>query len=174
MKVGVIAPSQIKYIASATNNSEAGIKELLTEITEILVKNNLEIVITPDKKSPLEFLGNEYIRLKGKKLYEVLPLDDKELGYKEWVNVDLGEAINCGTWRNQPEKTNEVTDFLICVGYGVGATIEIGYSKWFRKKPVFIINEMVSGKLPIEINQSLDLRYISIKELDNELKKLKK
>lgn len=173
MKVGVIAPSQIKYIAQATNNSETGIKELLTKVVEILIKNNLEIVITPDKNSPLEFIGQEYIRLKGRKVYEVLPLDDTELGYKEWVNVDLGEAINCGTWRNQPEKTNDVTDVLICVGYGVGALIEIGYSKWFRKKPVYIINELVSGKLPIEVNESLDLRYISIKELDKEIKKLK-
>jgi hypothetical protein len=173
MRAGIIAPSQIMYIAQATNNSEAGIKEMLAEIVKILIKNNLEIVITPDKNSPLEFMGKEYLRLKGKKLYEVLPLEDKELGYKEWVNTDLGEAINCGTWRNQPEKTNDVTDFLICVGYGVGAIIEIGYSKWFRKKPVFIINELVSGKLPIEVNQSLDLRYISIKELDKEIKNLK-
>lgn len=173
MKAGIIAPSQIKHIASATNNSEAAIKELLTEIVKIVIKNNLEIVITPDKKSPLEYIGKEYLRLRGKKIYEVLPLEDKELGYKEWVNVDLGEAINCKTWRNQPEKTNDITDVLICVGYGVGAIIEIGYSKWFRKKPVFIINELVSGKLPIEVNESLDLRYISIQELDKELKKLK-
>jgi hypothetical protein len=25
-----------------------------------------------------------------------LPEEDKEFGYKEWVNTELGESINCG------------------------------------------------------------------------------
>jgi len=173
MKAGVIAPSKISYIVQATKRSESEVESLLKRITKIIAENNLEIVITPDKKSPLEFVGKEYLKLKGKKLYEVLPLDDTELGYKEWVNTDLGEAINCGTWRNQPEKTNDVTDLLICVGYGVGSFIEMGYSKWFRPKPIYIINELVSGKLPMEFEKSLKIKYISVNDLDKELKKLR-
>lgn len=173
MRIGVIAPSKISYIADATGKSEAEVKNMLSEVADILAENKAELIITPDKNSPLEFIGKQYLKLKGK-VNEVLPLDDKEFGYKEWVNVDLGEAINCGTWRNQPEKTNEVTDMLICVGYGVGVLIEICYSKWFKPKPIFIIKELVSSELPIEVNQSLDLRYISIKELDNRIKGLKK
>ena len=172
MKVGVIAPSKISYIASATGRSESEVKNMLSKVAEILAKNKAELVITPDKNSPLEFVGKQYSKLKGK-IYEVLPLEDKEFGYKGWVNVDLGEAINCGTWRNQPEKTNEVTDILVCIGYGVGVLIEIGYSKWFKPKPIFIIKELVSSELPIEVNQSLDLRYVSINDLEDSMKKWK-
>jgi len=171
MKVGIITSSKISYIAEGSKKSEKEVKSILNEIAKIVVKNNLEIVITPDKNSPLEYFGKEYKKLKGKKIYEVLPLDDKEFGYKEWVNTNLGETINCGTWRNQPEKTAEFSDFLLCVGYGLGAIIEMGYTKWF-KKPV-VIEELVSGKLPIEFEKSINARYISFKNLDKELKRLK-
>jgi hypothetical protein len=97
-------------------------------------------------------------------------LDDKEFGYKEHVNVELGEAINCGTWRNQPEKFNEETDILLCVGYAVGVLMEIGYSKWFKPKSVYIIKELVSGELPKELNRSLNIKYISYKDLKKFLK----
>ena len=172
MKAGVIASSKISYIAEGSKKSEKEVKSILDEIAKIVVKNNLEIVITPDKNSPLEYFGKEYIKLKGKKVYEVLPLDDKEFGYKEWVNTDLGETVNCGTWRNQPEKTAEFSNFLLCIGYGVGAIFEMGYTKWF-KKSVLVIEELVSGKLPMEFEKSIDVKYISIKNLDKELKKLK-
>ena len=96
-------------------------------------------------------------------------MDDKEFGYS-WVNVDLGENINCGTWRNQPEKLNEETDLLLCLGYSVGVLAEIAYTKWFKPKPVYIVRELVSRELPKEINERLDLRYISISQLEKELK----
>ena len=173
MKIVVIAPSKIDYLAKTLNKTEDEIKEMFTEIVKVLIKNDMEIVITPDKNSPLEFVGKEYLKLKGKKLFEVIPTEDTEFGYKEWVNDELGEIISCKTWRNQPETTNEVTDLLICLGYGVGVTIEICYTKWFKSKPVFIIKELVSSELPDEINESLDIRYISINELDEKLRNLK-
>ena len=70
-----------------------------------------------------------------------MPLDDTEFGYS-WLNLDLGEHINCETWRNQPEKLNEETDVLLCIGYAVGVLAEIAYTKWFKKKPVYIIKKV--------------------------------
>jgi len=81
------------------------------------------------------------------------------------VNTDLGEAINCKIWRNQPEKFNEETDILLQLGYTVGGLCEIAYTKWLKPKPVFIIKELISQRLPEELNRSLDLRYISYKDL---------
>lgn len=160
MKIGIIGPSKIKYVEEVNKEAKSIIKKIAEKI-----KDN-EIVITPDKGSVSEFFALEYIKVKGKKIYEVLPLDDKEFGYKEWVNTELGETINCGTWRNQPEKLNEETDILLCLGYAVGVLAEVAYTKWFKPKPVYIINELVSAKLPEEIEKSLDLRYISFKEID--------
>lgn len=156
MKIGIIGPSKLRD------------KEKISEIAKIVAESGNEIVLTPDKGSSSEFFAQEYIKNKGKKVYEILPLDDKEFGYS-WVNLDLGEHINCSTWRNQPEKLNEETDVLLCIGYSVGGLIEICYTKWFKPKLVYIIKELVSGNLPKELD-NLKLEYISINDLKEKLK----
>ncbi len=160
MRAGIVGPSKLVHEK----------EELIKQVARIIAKKNYEIVITPDKGSSSEAFAFEYIKNKGKKVWEILPLDDKEFGYKKWVNTELGEAINCLTWRNQPEKFNEETDLLVCIGYAVGGLFEIGYSKWFKPKPIYIIEELVSGRLPEEINKALDIRYVSIEELEKGLK----
>jgi len=159
MKIGVIGPSKI---------INKDFKKLIGEIVDSVLDH--EIYITPDKGSSSELFAKEYIKKKGKKVYEVLPLDD-ELGY-DWVNVDLGEHINCGVWRNQPGKLNDEVDVLLCIGYGAGVLIEIGYAKWPKPKPVYVIKELVSGKLPEELERSLDLRYVSYGGLGGALKRV--
>lgn len=159
MRIGIIGPSKLDYLLDV---NKKGI-EIVKKIAEKL--KDYEIVITPDKGSISELLALEYKQAGGKKVYEVLPLDDKEFGLS-WVNLDLGEHINCQTWRNQPEKLNEETDVLLCLGYAVGVLAEIAYTKWFKPKPVYIIKELISGELPKEIKRSLDLRYISFKDIN--------
>jgi len=155
MKIGIIGPSKLKE------------KEKISEVAKIIARLSLEVVLTPDKESTSEFFAKEYLDNGGKKVFEIVPLEDKEFGY-DWINLDLGDKINCGTWRNQPEKLNEECDVLVCLGYSAGGLAEIAYSKWFKPKPIYVVNELVSGKLPQEIN--LQLKYISINDLEKELK----
>jgi len=77
---------------------------------------------------------------------------------KSWVNVDLGKRINCKTWRNQPEKLNEETEILISIGHSIGGIIEIGYTKWFKPKPVYVIKDIDSEKLPRVMEKELDIK----------------
>jgi hypothetical protein len=161
MRIGIISPSKIQYLEDINKDS----KKILSEVAKVIADSKGEIFITPDKGSVSEFFGKEYINFNGKKVWEILPLDDTEFGYKEWVNIDLGEHINCGTWRNQPEKLNEETEVFIQFGYSVGGLAEICYTKWLNKKPVYIIKELITAKLPNELNKSLDLRYVSVEEL---------
>jgi len=154
MKIGIIGPSKLRE------------QEKISKLAKLIAEQGYEIVLTPDKGSASEFFAREYLENKGKKVSLVVPLDDTEFGY-DWVNLELGEKINCGTWRNQPEKLNEETDILLCIGYSTGGLIEICYSKWFNKKPVYIINELVSEKLPKEIEDSLDLKYIDLEDAKN-------
>ncbi len=165
MRIGIIGPSKLEYLNEINKNYET----ILKGIAEKIADSDNEIVVVPDKGSVSEFFGKEYIKNKGKKIYEVVPLDDKEFGLS-WLNLDLGEHINCGTWRNQPEKLNEETDILLCVGYAVGVLAEIAYTKWFKPKPVYIIKELISGKLPKEVEKSIDLRYVSYKDIGKFLK----
>ncbi len=111
----------------------------------------------------------EYLKHRGKKVFEVVPLDDKEFGFS-WVNLEIGEHINCKTWRNQPEKLNEECEALLCIGYAVGVLAEIAYSKWFKPKPIYIVKKLVSGKLPVEVERGLNLKYVSFGELRGILK----
>lgn len=165
MRIGIIGPSKLNYLEEINSDY----KKILFHLSEILAKSGNEIVITPDNGSVSEFFANEYIKNNGKKVWEIIPLEDKEFGLS-WVNVKIGDIISCGTWRNQPEKFNEETDALLCMGYAVGGLFEIGYSKWFKPKPVYIISELITQKLPSEINKSLDLKYVSVNEFEEELK----
>lgn len=160
MRIGIIGPSKISYIEEITKQA----KQIVTDLAAKLAKKGYEIVVTPDKGSVSEFFAQEYIKNKGKKVYSIIPLDDKEFGYS-WVNQNLGEHINCGIWRNQPEKLNEETDALLNLGYSVGGLAEIAYTKWLKPKPIYVITELISTKLPKELNRSLDLKYYSYKKL---------
>ncbi len=159
MKIGIIGPSKFNDLEQVNPSA----KQMITDVVGYLTGH--QIFLTPDIGSVSEFFAQTYLDQGGEKLNSVLPLDDKEFGV-DHVNTTLGEKINCGTWRNQPEKLNEETQALVCLGYSTGGLIEIAYSKWFNKKPVYIVKELVSGELPPEITKSLDLRYVSYKDLE--------
>lgn len=156
MKIGIIGPSKLKN------------ERLFYDIAEIVAKLGHEIVVTADKGSSSELFARKYLEFGGKKVYSVIPLDDKEFG-NSWVER-IGGIINCRSWRNQPEKLNEECDALVSLGYSTGGMIEICYSKWFNKKPVYILKEFIDSELPKELEESLDLKYLTIDELEEILK----
>jgi hypothetical protein len=151
MRIGIIGPSKLRD------------GELVSKVAKMIAGLGHEIVLTADKGSTSEFFANEYLKVGGKKVYSVIPEDDTEFG-NSWVER-IGEIINCSTWRNQPENLNEETDCLVSIGYSSGGMIEICYSKWFNKKPVYILKEFISENLPEELESSLDLNYLGIDEL---------
>jgi hypothetical protein len=159
MRIGIIGPTKLSSLGEINKN----LGNIIKQLSDIVAKSGNDIVVVPDKGSVSELFAKEYIKNGGKKVYSVIPLDDKEFGYS-WVNLDLGEKINCGTWRNQPEKLNEETDSLLCLGYAEGVLIEIAYSKWFKPKPVKIIKELISEKLPKASVSKIDLEYVSYKK----------
>jgi len=163
MKIGIIGPSDVNVLSEINPLAKKIIKELVGKLLEF------EIVVTPDKGSASEFFAKDYFERGGLKVSCVVPLDDKEFGYA-WINLNLGEIINCGIWRNQPEKLNEETDALLCLGYAAGVLAEIAYSKWFKPKKVYVVKELVCGELPKELNRSLKIEYISFKNFGKELK----
>ena len=155
MKIGIIGPSKLKN------------EEFVSNVAELIAKLGYEVVLTADKGSVSEFFAKEYLEFGGKEIYTIFPEDDKEFG-NSWVEK-IGKIINCKTWRNQPEKLNEECDVLISLGYSVGGMIEICYSKWFKKKPVYILKEFIDYELPKELEEGLDLHYIGIDGLEKVL-----
>jgi len=156
MKIGIIGPSKLKD------------KEKVREIAKIVAQSGNGVFLTPDKGSSSEYFALEYKKAGGGKIYSVIPIRDKEFGVSH-VNLDLGEHIDCKTWRNQPEKLDEETDILVSIGHSIGGIIGIGYTKWFKPKPVYIIKDIDSEKLPSIMEKKLDIHYISISELEGKL-----
>lgn len=74
MRIGIVSPSKVKYVEEI--NKEA--KKIIVEIAAKLAREGYEIVVTPDNGSVSELFALEYIKNKGKKVWEVLPLDDTE------------------------------------------------------------------------------------------------
>jgi len=109
MRIGIIGPSKVEVLKEINKRYE----EILVEIANKVADSGVEIIGVPDYGSVSEFFIKSFIDLGGKKVFSLIPLDDKEFGIG-WVNVKLGEQINCGTWRNQPEKLNEECDVLLC------------------------------------------------------------
>lgn len=163
MRIGIIGPNTLK---NASKKESEDRKLLLVEVAEILSKSKKEIVLTPDKNSLLEFFLKKYIEFGGKKVWIIAPMSDDA---EKYLNLELGEIIDCEMWYRQPSKFSEETDLLICIGYSAGVLSEIGASQYFNPKKILILNEFVTSKLPTEINQSIDIEYISLKELNNYL-----
>lgn len=159
MRIGIIGPTK----KGELEKKNSKLLKIVKALSKIVADSGNEIVVVPDKGSVSELFAIEYLKNRGNKVYSVIPLEDKEFGYS-WVNTDLGEKINCGTWRNQPEKLNEETDYLLCLGYAEGVLAEIAYSKWFKPKQIDIIKELADGKLPKSSVKKLNLRYVSYKK----------
>lgn len=172
MRIGIIGPTSFKERYEIFGSSEEKAKEIISKIAEIVSKRDYQVNVCADYGSVSEFFIEKYLKNKGKKVFSFVPLDDKKFGYK-FVNNKIGEVINCGTWETQPERLVENSEALICLGYSAGTLIEVFYSKWFgrvKKMPVYIIKELVSGKLPKEVESNLNLRYISYKNFEKEFK----
>jgi hypothetical protein len=164
MKIAIIGPSKKEYLKEFNPKPE----EIIEEIVKIVL--NDEIYLTPDRGSVSELFATRYLENGGTDLKPLIPLEDTEFGY-DWVNPDLAENVSCGNWRNQPENLNERTEVMICLGYSVGGMAEMAYSKWFGKKTIFVIKELVSGEMPRDAIKDLDVKYISYKDLKSALKK---
>jgi len=160
MKIGIIGPNKL------FGGSLEERKKFLEKIAKIIAKSNHEIVLTPDKGSLLEYFGRKYLEYGGKKIWLIIPTDEKDCN--EYLNTELGEIVSCSNWDIQPSEFNRQSDVFVCMGYAWGGMREIACAQYFNKKKVFILKEFISEELPRELNFLVD--YISLNDLKNHLK----
>jgi hypothetical protein len=170
MRICITGPNKFKWYDRINSSSKA----IIAEIAKIVAKSEHEIVLTPDKESALAFFGREYLKNGGKKIWEIVPLDDKEWGYEKYLDTSLGEIINCGTWESQPAAFNRNSDLMICLAYGGMVMAEIGCTTYYNPKKIYVIKELITAELPKELNETFDIEYISYKALEKILKNVKK
>jgi predicted Rossmann-fold nucleotide-binding protein len=154
MKIGIIGPNKISGDISER-------KVLIDKVARIMADSGHEIILTPNKNSLLEYFGRKYIELGGKNVWLVVPLEEED--YKTYLNVDVGEIINCHDWDRQANEFNRQCDIFVCIGYAWGAMKEIACARYFNKKKIYVLNEFISEKLPNELSNNLE--YIPISKL---------
>ena len=165
MRIGIIGPNRIQHL-NAEQLKER--KNELSMLAKTVADSGFDILLTPDKNSLLEFFGQEYLKNDGKKIYEIVPLNDD---YEQYLNTELGEVISCDKWPNQPARFNEECDIMICTGLSGMTLAEIGFSGYYKPKAIYIIKEFISQELPREIQ--LDVKYIKLDEVKEILEKIK-
>ncbi|MFC2135612.1 hypothetical protein ACFLTH_13440 [Bacteroidota bacterium] len=170
MKIGVLGPTRINEFCQTLDVQKAEYIYFLEKVAEHLASTKHEIVIMPAHDTSQGVIASAYKDFKGVKVIGLIPEDDTEWGL---LNIDphvADENINCGNWRNQPEKLCEESDVFLCVGLSPGSMIELCYSKWFKVKKVYVMTDFMSQKLPPEVEKDLSVEYITINELDEKIK----
>lgn len=159
MKIGIIGPNTLK------EGSLEERKNLIDKVAKIIAKSGNEIILTPDKNSLLEYFGEKYLKNKGKKIWLIIPTEDKE--HEKYLNTEIGKIISCTDWDRQADEFNRKSDLFICLGYSWGAMKEIACAQYFNKKKIYVLKEFISEELPKEL--SFLVEYISIKEIQEKL-----
>lgn len=158
MKIGIIGPNKI--FKGSINKR----KKLIDRVAKVVAESNNEIVLTPDKDSLLEYFGKKYLEFNGQKVFIVAPMKDSA---EKYLNLDLGEIIDCKIWDVQADEFNKQSEVFICVGWAWGAMKEIACSQYFNKKKIYVLKEFISSELPEELNFLVE--YISVEDLEGVL-----
>lgn len=174
MRCGIIGPSNYARVAKVINLTQEDYLKKVAGIAGLIAKLGFEIMVTPQLGTLPYFFVQEYKKAGGKKVIGVIPLQDTEFGISRLDKSVCLEVIDCGVWRQQASFLASESDFQLCLGFSSGTLEEICFSKWFGKKPVLIIKELVSGQLPSELDLQLNLKYVSLKDLEKELSVLKR
>lgn len=159
-RIGIIGPTKFELSEKE--------KKICENIAKDMSKR-CEIVISPDKKSTVEFFTQTYKKEGGKKVIGIDYDDDTEQGYVGLDRDICNQLINCETWENQPKELIKNSDHVLVLGLSIGVTWELCLTKfyWYQQpqKRIFIIKELVKEKLPSYMNKNLNIDYISYKEL---------
>jgi hypothetical protein len=180
IRVSLIGPGNIKHhyrkllkISGKKLNSE------IKKISKALVDSKSELAIVPDRGICLE-VAREFKKNNGKKIYGIVPKDDKKYGikhlkkYLEEKNL-IDNEINSGTWQEQLFNLCLYGDICICLGLSVGSNAELLASFYrlnkltkFKKDPSKIDKEIKANK-NIKFTYLIYLPFLKSKKLPKEI-----
>ncbi|MBT3406103.1 hypothetical protein HN419_02945 [Candidatus Woesearchaeota archaeon] len=159
MKIAISAPVNVGKRVEVLGISESEFYSNVDKVISAL--SGKEIVIVPHKGSLSEYVACKHTG----KVIGVVPKNDTEFGIDFLNSSVCTEVLDCGTWRNQIEAMLDVSDVLVVMGLGCGSMAELCFTKWFKVKKIFVVDEFISSKIPKEIDEELDIEYISVDEL---------
>jgi len=169
MKVSILGVGRPERILGYTVMTEKELQKLVFDVAEYLAKKGYEIVIAPDKGIPLE-VAKAYKAFGGKKVYGMVPVNDKKYGTKhiEGNLKFIDERIEVNDWYDVNGEIAAAGEFAICIGLSAGIMTEIAILKYHYKffniktKVIMFANTMTT-RLPKEIEEDLkgNLIYVN-------------
>ncbi|PJE69445.1 MAG: hypothetical protein COU98_02020 [Candidatus Staskawiczbacteria bacterium CG10_big_fil_rev_8_21_14_0_10_38_10] len=181
LKIGVIAPTNIKKLSKLTNKSVSFFIDKTKEIGKILAEIDCELWVNSDKGIIFE-IAKSYKKNKGKKLVVLYPGKGEP-----WPNIHTepykryaDELRKEKNWFWANYNIIALTDICICAGLSAGVLSELAYIKWNCQlkrgnlRKLIAIKELLrSKKLPPEIEVDIKDKLIYIKRVEQLKKTIK-
>lgn len=166
MRVGVIGDN-IHAACKALKFKQENHYLILREIAEFLAEMSHDIIVIPELGSVPEFIAEVYRENDGNKVIGVVPMQDR--GLEELNSRLCDEMVNCRKWSNCSETLIEKSEILIALSLGPRAMMNICTTKW-HPKVLYIVEDLITQRIPLEVQNQLNLKYIKKKELEKILK----
>jgi len=168
MKIGLIGPANIKRVCDAVDIGEEEYYSIVRAIAEKVAKAEHEILIIPAKRSGVEFFAEVYRDEDGPKIIGIMPETDDE---KSLLNKQAcDEIINCSSACEMNLTMLKNCDMIICIGYGPESIAIICSTKVVQFEKVYVIKELISKKLPDELETCLRINYVKADDVKGLLK----
>ena len=172
--VGIIGPSK-GYDAER-------VRQASERLSDVLLNTSYDVLINPMTGGSPELFGRIYSARNESHLVGVTyPLDGiceeyLKLAGEPFFNIDICErTIHCDNCEEHPKVIVQKSKHLIVLGLSGGVNWEISLTKrnWRmggEKAPnpdgkVFIIDELIEGRYPPELDADLGIEYISLDNL---------
>lgn len=165
MNIGISGPTSVSKVCELLGIDEEKYFMKLRKVAEYLATSDHKLFLVPFRKSVPEFIAEVYAEEDGAEITGIVPEDDVDFGITHLNRAVCDKVINCSIWPNVPGTLLKNIDVLIVVGFGRNAFIHIGYTSMYKVKKVIILEDLVSSKLPVEMESGLEIQYVKSEDL---------
>jgi predicted Rossmann-fold nucleotide-binding protein len=116
-----------------------------------------------------EDLALAYLEKGGSKVIGTVPEGGPSSGAHHLNPGICDETISIHCMIEQAPTLDKHSDVLLAFGLSPGTMIELCYSRWFKVRRVYIIEGLMTTRLPEELERKLDLEYVHIDRLGEHL-----
>lgn len=166
MKIGILG-GDVKELSKALRKEPEQLYLVLRKIAEHLAISENDLVAIPEQGSMSEFVAEVYRENDGNKIIGIIPMQDKEFGVSEINTPVCDEMVNSGTWCNSASVLIKRSDMILCLGFSPRSVIELCSTRWYPKEKVYVIDDLITQRLPMEIQNQLNISYIRLRELES-------
>lgn len=171
-RVALIGPTDIETTSQAAGLDPRLCRQTAEAAGTALARRAYSVVLVPDRGVAL-LAAEAYQKAGGPCMVGLVPLGGTSTQQATSCCEDhrwlCDEVIEDLTWSGQHERICQLADVMLCIGLSCGTMAEIAWTKWTGRRPVFVIQPLVSG-IPPEVLAETDIHWVS--SLDEALREI--